>query len=168
MYKKIVTAICTIALSVSSGCSHTDTQVSEPSTTQAPSEASSSSAPASPTDSETSHRIPSADEIEWDQVQDPLLNNAIKDKLRQAIDAIVAQDSKAFHHAISPEMGSGLDDLLDRPTVFTHIDAAHMERGRVLVPVQATLQIEQETTAYVYTFYLEKGSDGVWDIVSID
>lgn len=168
MYKMIFAAICVVAVIVASGCSHAETPVSESPTTQAPSEAAASSATASPTDSETSHLSTSADEIEWDQVQDPLLNEAIKGKLRQAIDAMVAQDSKAFHRAISPEMGSGLDYLLDRPTVFTHIDDAHMERGRMLIPVHANLQIQQETTAYVYTFYLDKGSDGAWDIVSID
>jgi len=119
---------------------------------------------------QTAATAPSTDEMDWNQIKDPLIDKAMKAKLKAAIDAIVAKDVDQFHEAIGQDLGTAHDYLLNNTMKFTHLDTAHEEGGRILVPAAGEMQLpgDQEVNESSYTFYFEKDQQGDWQIVSID
>lgn len=110
------------------------------------------------------------DNIKWEEVKDPLINDQMKDKLKGIIDAMVLQDINKFHAAIGENLGTAHDYLLDNSMNFTGIDPAFQERGRVRVPVNGQFQAAGDTgkRAAAYTFYFEKNTEGEWKLAAID
>ncbi|MGG4217854.1 hypothetical protein ABEW32_06460 [Paenibacillus jamilae] len=113
---------------------------------------------------------PSLDNIKWDEVKDPLIEEGMITKLKAVIAAFVSNDLNQFHAALAPDNGSGHDYLLEHPVKFTGIAEAIKEKNRVLVPVVGErLNKEEGSSPDVrYTFYFEKDKDGIWQIASID
>ncbi|MDQ0495627.1 MULTISPECIES: hypothetical protein [Paenibacillus] len=114
--------------------------------------------------------LQSLDEIKWNEVKDPLIEDAMITKLKAAIAAFVSKDLDQFHTALGPNVGTGHDYLLDHPVKFTGIAEAVKENDRILIPVVGERLNKQEgyTPDIRYTFYFAKGKDGAWQIVSID
>ncbi|OKP78457.1 hypothetical protein A3842_14485 [Paenibacillus sp. P3E] len=111
----------------------------------------------------------SSNNVKWDEINDPLVNKAMKDKLKASVDAIVQKDVDAFHKTLSPDIGSEHDYLLDNPVKFTALGKAVEENGRILVPVKGENQRTDSNGAEMtYTFYFEKDKSGEWQIVVID
>jgi len=114
--------------------------------------------------------LQSLDEIKWNDVKDPLIEDAMITKLKVAVAAFVSKDLGQFHAALGPDVGTGHDYLFDHPVKFTGIAEAVKENNRILIPVVGErLTNEEEYSPDIrYTFYLEKDKDGAWQIVSID
>ncbi|MHB0879334.1 hypothetical protein ACYCSE_03160 [Paenibacillus sp. SEL1] len=64
----------------------------------------------------------SLDEIKWDEVKDPLIEDSMITKLKAAIAPFVSKDLDQFHAALSPTVKTGHDYLLDQPVKFTGIE----------------------------------------------
>ncbi|MBE0340976.1 hypothetical protein E4V51_06830 [Paenibacillus sp. 28ISP30-2] len=114
--------------------------------------------------------LQSLDEIKWNEVKDPLIEDAMITKLKSAIAAFVSKDLDQFHAALAPNVGTAHDYLFDHPVKFTGIAEAVKENDRILVPVIGERLNKEEgySPDIRYTFYFEKNKDGVWKIVSID
>ncbi len=112
----------------------------------------------------------SLDEIKWNEVKDPLIEDGMITKLKAAIAAFVSNDLNQFHAALAPDIGTGHDYLLEHPVKFTGIAEAIKEKDRVLVPVVGKRLTKEEGSSpdVQYTFYFEKDKGGSWQIVSID
>lgn len=112
----------------------------------------------------------SLDEIKWNEVKDPLVEDGMITKLKMALDAFISKDLDQFHAALSPTVKTGHDYLLDQPVKFTGIAEAIKEKDRILVPVVGERLNKEEGSSpdIRYTFYFEKDKDGLWQIVSID
>lgn len=110
---------------------------------------------------------PSSDNIKWDEIQDPLIDNTLKEKLKASVKAIVAKDVVAFHKTLGPDVGTVHDYLLDNPVTFTDVDRAHEENGRTLILVRGN-KLGEDAEEMGYTFYFEKDNNGEWQIVAID
>lgn len=112
----------------------------------------------------------SLDEIKWDEVKDPLIEDGMITKLKAAIAAFVSNDLDQFHAALAPKVGTAHDYLFDHPVKFTGIAEAIQERDRILVPVVGERLNKEEgfSPDIRYTFYFEKDKEGVWQMVSID
>jgi hypothetical protein len=110
------------------------------------------------------------DEIKWNDVKDPLIEDAMIATLKAAIAAFVSKDLDQFHAALGPDVGTGHDYLFDHPVKFTGIAEAMKENNRILIPIVGErLKNEEGYSPDIrYTFYLEKDKDGAWKIVSID
>lgn len=141
-----------------------------PATNTVPSESSYTPSSSLENPTETAQMTPSTDSIKWEDIKDPLINEAIKTKLKAAVDAIVSKDVDQFHQAIGEDLGTAHDYLLDNSMQFTSIEVAHKEKDRVLVPVSGEMRVPEaaEATEGIYTFYFEKGTQGEWNIVTID
>lgn len=115
-------------------------------------------------------RKQSLDEIKWNEINDPLIEESMVTKLQLVIAAFVANDPDQFHAALAPTSGTPYDYLLEQPVVFTGVDKAIKENDRILVPVLSTRLTENEGVSpdALYTFYFEKTKDGNWEIVAID
>lgn len=121
------------------------------------------------TKTDNNSELSSSSTINWDEVKDPLIDEAIKSKLKASVDAIVIKDVEAFHKTLGPNVGTAHDYLLDNTVEFTDVGKAHEEDGRVLVPVQGENQGNSGNAPEMgYTFYFEKDQAGEWQIVSID
>lgn len=112
----------------------------------------------------------SSDQINWNEVHDPLINAQIKVKLQAVIQAIVSKDVKQFHMAVGKKLGKTHDYLLDNTMNFTKLDTAHQEGNRVLIPAHGELKVAGDETMKEanYTFYFEKDNTGNWIIVAMD
>lgn len=110
------------------------------------------------------------DEIKWNEIKDPLIEEGMIVKLQAVIDAFVANNLEQFHAALAPTSGTPYEYLLEQPVVFTDIDKAIKENDRILVPVLSTRLTKKEGLSpdAVYTFYFENTEDGNWQIVAID
>ncbi|MDY8026191.1 hypothetical protein [Paenibacillus polymyxa] len=108
----------------------------------------------------------SLDEIKWDEVKDPLIEDSMITKLKAAIAPFVSKDLDQFHAVLSPTVKTGHDYLLDQPVKFTGIEKAE----RIKIPVVGDLLEEKEgfSLDILYYFYLIQDKDGAWQIVSID
>ncbi|MMZ52865.1 hypothetical protein D1872_146430 [compost metagenome] len=114
--------------------------------------------------------LQSLDEIKWNDVKDPLIEDAMITKLKAVIAAFVSKDLEQFHAALGPDVGTGHDYLFDHPVKFTGIAGAIKENNRTLIPVVGERLNNEEgySPDIRYTFYFEKDKDGAWQIVSID
>ncbi|MFC3749714.1 hypothetical protein [Paenibacillus sp. GCM10012306] len=114
--------------------------------------------------------VHSLDEIKWNEIKDPLIQDDMLTTLKTAISALVSNDVDQFHAALAPNIGTAHDYLLNYPVRFTGIYKAMDENNRVLIPVVGErLKIEEGFSPDVqYTFYFEKGKDGIWRIITID
>ncbi|WDM22749.1 hypothetical protein [Paenibacillus polymyxa] len=131
-----------------------------------------------PTTSETvvkegidqSAALQSMDEIKWNDVKDPLIEDAMITKLKATIAAFVSKDLEQFHATLGPDVGTSHDYLFDHPVKFTGIAEAIKENNRILIPVvgERLNNEEGDSPDIRYTFYFEKDKDGAWQIVSID
>ncbi|QSF46211.1 hypothetical protein [Paenibacillus tianjinensis] len=110
----------------------------------------------------------SSNNIKWEEIKDPLIDEAMKAKLKASIDAIVKKDVDAFHQTLGPTVGTAHDYLLDNPVKITDVGEAHEEDGRVLVPIIGENQGNGNVSEMAYTFYFEKDKSGEWQIISID
>lgn len=158
--------ILAASVSVSTGCAKQETK--SPSTNETvPSIASKPAIKKEPGQSDVQHSL---DEIKWNEVKDPLIEDGMITKLKAAIAAFVSNDLDQFHAALAPDIGAGHDYLLEHPVKFTSIAEAIKEKDRILVPVVGErLNKEEGSSPDVrYTFYFEKDKDGTWQIVSID
>lgn len=157
-----IISIFILSVSVMAGCGNQGTTDSPP-TGKAP--AAPESVAASPT-----IILQSLDEIKWDEVKDPLIEEGMITKLKAAIAAFVTKDLDQFHAALSPAVKTGYDYLLDQPVKFTGIAKAAKENDRILIPVVGErLNKEKGVSPDIrYTFYFDKNKDGAWQIVSID
>ncbi|CAH1223597.1 hypothetical protein PAECIP111892_05333 [Paenibacillus auburnensis] len=123
----------------------------------------------STTGKDNNSELSSSDNINWDEVKDPLIDEAMKSKLKASVDAIVIKDVEAFHKTLGPNVGTAHDYLLDNSVEFTDVGEAHEEDGRDLVPVQGENRGNSGNTSNMgYTFYFEKDNASEWQIVSID
>lgn len=166
---KCMLAMLTFTVSLLSACGN-EPLVSQPSSMP---KATSETAPATSdnsNDATKQSKASSSDEINWDKVNDPLIDDPMSNKLKKAIDAIVSKDIEQFHQSIDTGMGTAHDYLLDNTMTFTHIDTALKEGKRVLVPVHGQLTVAGDTAEKeaVYTFYFEKDPQDQWKIIMID
>lgn len=172
--KNITLRIATLVLSAAclSACSHHGATNAENKTPAAYDETTASTTPSSATattETKSKPEFPNVDKIRWDEVKNPLIDDAMKEKLRASVDAIVARDVDAFHKSLGPNVGTEHDYLLDNPVQFTHVDETHEEGGRILVLVMGEMRIAEDSPREMgYTFYFEKDSGGEWQIVTID
>ncbi|MEC0236830.1 hypothetical protein P4H71_21150 [Paenibacillus kribbensis] len=157
-----IISILILSASVMAGCGNQGTTDSSPE----------GKAPAAPESVEASQAIilQSLDEIKWDEVKDPLIEDGMITKLKAAIAAFVSKDLDQFHAALSPTVKTEYDYLLDQPVKFTSIAKAVKENGRILIPVvgERLNKEEGDSPDKRYTFYFDKDKDGTWQIVSID
>lgn len=119
------------------------------------------------TETDSRSTLSSSDNVKWSDIKDPLIDDAIKEKLKASVEAIVAKDVQAFHKTLSPNIGTEHDYLLDNPVNFTDVDKAHEEGGRTLVQVRGKEQGDG-AKEMGYTFYFEKDQSGEWQIITID
>ncbi|MBB3128850.1 hypothetical protein FHS19_003525 [Paenibacillus rhizosphaerae] len=119
------------------------------------------------TETDNRSTLSSSDNVKWDEIKDPLIDNAIKEKLKASVEAIVAKNVEAFHKTLGPDVGTEHDYLLDNPVNFTDVDKAYEENGRTLVQVGGKKQGD-DTKEMGYTFYFEKDKSGEWQIITID
>ncbi|RPE03382.1 hypothetical protein [Paenibacillus polymyxa] len=160
--------ILSVSVGVFAGCGKQETTSPSPSTNEAvPPVASESTVKEGPGQSAAKHSL---DEIKWNEVKDPLIEDGMIIKLKSAIAAFVSNDLDQFHAALAPSVGTAHDYLLEHPVKFTGIAEAIKEKDRVLVPVVGERLTKEEgfSPDVRYTFYFEKDKDGSWQIVSID
>ncbi|WP_237166193.1 hypothetical protein [Paenibacillus polymyxa] len=114
--------------------------------------------------------LQSLDEIKWNDVKDPLIEDAMITKLKVAVAAFVSKDLDQFHAVLGADVGTGHDYLFDHPVKFTGIGEAVKENNRILIPVVGERLNNEEgySPDIRYIFYFEKDKDGAWQIVSID
>lgn len=171
IYKFSITLIIFALLaSLLSACTERfDTPSSQPDTgTYETASSDSESVPA--TDEQIPDRANSSDNINWSNVQDPLINTDIKTKLQAAVHAIADKNVQQFHTAMGDHAGTTYDYLLNNTMDFTEVDTAYREGDRILVPVSGQLKVAGDTAAKkaAYTFYFEKTTAGDWRIITID
>ncbi|WP_068505021.1 hypothetical protein [Paenibacillus kribbensis] len=157
-----IISILILSASVMAGCGNQGTTDSSPK----------EKVPATPEAVEASQVsvLHSLDEIKWNEVKDPLIEDGMITKLKAAIAAFVSKDLDQFHAALASDIGTGHDYLLDQPVKFTGIEKAVKENGRILIPVVGERLTKEEgySPDIRYTFYFDKDKDGAWQIVSID
>jgi hypothetical protein len=110
----------------------------------------------------------SSNSIKWDKIKDPLIDEAMKDKLKASVDAIINKQVVTFHKTLGPNVGTAHDYLLNNSVKFTDVSEVHEEDGRILVLIKGENQSNDGTSEMGYTFYFEKDKNGDWQIVSID
>ncbi len=122
------------------------------------------------TDEQVPDHESSSDNINWNNVHDPLINADMKAKLQAAVHAIADKNVQQFHTAIGDHAGTAYDYLLNNKMDFTEVDTAYREGKRILVPVSGQLKVAGDTAAKkaAYTFYFEKTAAGDWRIITID
>ncbi|WP_052723664.1 hypothetical protein [Paenibacillus wulumuqiensis] len=163
----IVLAALTLTICLA-GCSK-ETAAPSP---QEPAAATNPTAPAPSEQASSAEEEPTAkpitDKINWDQVNDPLVNDAMKAQLQAAIDAMAAGDVDQFLQAIGRDMGTAFDYLLNNKMEFTTVLAAYKESGRIVVPIQGHLKKTKEESELFLSFYFVKDKGGEWKLGSID
>ncbi|QNR65315.1 hypothetical protein IAQ67_15565 [Paenibacillus peoriae] len=160
--------ILSASVGVFAGCVKQETTSPSPSANETvPPATSESTVKEGPGQSAAQHSL---DEIKWNEVKDPLIEDGMITKLKAAIAAFVSNDLDQFHAALAPDIGTGHDYLLEHPVKFTGIAEAIKEKDRVLVPIVGKRLTKEEGSSpdVRYTFYFEKNKDGSWQIVSID
>ncbi|AJE54240.1 hypothetical protein [Paenibacillus polymyxa] len=158
--------ILSASVGVFTGCGKQET--TSPSTNETvPPATSGSAVKEGPGQSAAQHSL---DEIKWNEVKDPLIEDGMITKLKAAIAAFVSNDLDQFHAALAPDIGTGHDYLLEQPVKFTGIAEAIKEDDRILVPVVGKRLTKKEGSSpdVQYTFYFGKDKAGSWQIVSID
>ncbi|WP_025688243.1 hypothetical protein [Paenibacillus zanthoxyli] len=170
---KLTLGIATLLLSTTflAACGNQEpTNANNPApTTSSNTTESNTSGTDSTTGTDNNSTLSSSNNIKWDEIKDPLIDEAMKDKLKASVDAIVNKDVVTFHKTLGPNVGTVHDYLLDNPVKFTDVGEAHEEDGRILVPVKGENQSSDGNTSEMgYTFYFEKDKSGEWQIVSID
>lgn len=112
----------------------------------------------------------SVDEIKWNEVKDPLIEEGMITKLQAAVAAFVANDLDQFHAALAPDVGTAYNYLLEQPVMFTGISKAIQENNRLWIPVVGKRLNKEEGSSpdVSYAFYFEKDKQGIWQIVAID
>ncbi|WP_458120343.1 hypothetical protein [Paenibacillus sp. Z6-24] len=167
---KITIALAALTLTIClAGCSK---ETTAPSPSQEPAAATNPTVPAPSEQANSAEEKPTAqpitDKIKWDQVNDPLVNNAMKAQLQAAIDAMAAGDVDQFHQAIGRDMGTAFDYLLNNTMEFTSVLAAYKEYGRIVVPIQGHSKETKEESELSLSFYFVKDKGGEWKLGSID
>lgn len=165
---KVILSIATLILSATflAACGNQGT------TNEAPASSNNSTESTTPdtgstTETDNKSTLSSSDNVKWDEIKDPLVDDAMKEKLKASVDAIVAKDVDAFHKTLGPGVGTEHDYLLDNAVNFTDVDKAYEENGRTLVQVRGKEQGNNEKEMG-YTFYFEKDKSGEWQIITID
>lgn len=158
----LIISILILSVGVMAGCENQETPASSP---QDKIPATTESA-----GSDQATVMYSLDEIKWDEVKDPLIEDIMISKLKAAIAAFVSNDVNQFHAALSLTVGTGHDYLLEHPVKFTGIDNAHKERDFIIIPVVGERLENKEgfSENERYHFYFEQDKEGIWQIVSID
>ncbi|GGA28965.1 hypothetical protein [Paenibacillus physcomitrellae] len=49
------------------------------------------------------------DNVKWDEIIDPLMDESMEEKLKASVDAIAAKDVEAFHRTLGPGIGTEHD-----------------------------------------------------------
>lgn len=107
--------------------------------------------------------------IDWDDIDSPLWNEEMRNKLDTVLHAIVAKDAAALNNGLGPDAQRVFDYMLQNEYDFQKVSSIHAEYGKVLVQVDSILGLQGEAPKpYNCTFYFEQDEAGEWRIVSID
>ncbi|WP_019638924.1 hypothetical protein [Paenibacillus fonticola] len=108
--------------------------------------------------------------IDWDSVNEPLMNEQIKTVLKETLEALVNKDREKFKNQFIDAVT--LEDsmyVFDTIATFDQIDSLEEDRsGRISVGVLGTALQDNNIIKYAKFFYFNKDDQGNWKLVAID
>lgn len=108
--------------------------------------------------------------IDWDSVNEPLMNEQIKTSLKETLEALSDKDEEKFKNQfIDAETIEANMYVFDTIATFDQIDSLEEDRsGRISVVIHGTALLDNNITEYAKIFYFNKNDKGDWRLVAID
>lgn len=108
--------------------------------------------------------------IDWDSINEPLMNEQIKTVLKETLEALSEKDEEKFKNqfidAVTLEDSIYVFDTIAR---FDQINNLEEDwRGRISVEVVGTALLDNNIIEYGKIFYFNKNDKGDWKLVAID
>ncbi|GAA0135177.1 hypothetical protein YSY43_20170 [Paenibacillus sp. YSY-4.3] len=108
--------------------------------------------------------------IDWDSVNEPLMNEQIKTVLKETLEALTNKDKEELKNQfIDAETMEANMHGFDNIATYDEINSLEEDRsGRISVVVLGTVLLDNNITEKSKIFYFNKNDKGDWRLVAID
>lgn len=162
-------AACTAMIVSACADRSPETEPSTASSTSAKTENTETQLTETPVENNDTPERSSGVHVDWEDIDSPLWNEEMREKLEPVLHAIADKDAEALNNGLGPDAQGVFDYMLQNEYDFRKISSIHKEYGKVLVQVDSLLGLKGEAPKpYNCTFYFEQDEAGEWRIVSID